>query len=94
MKRFWISWWTDDYANAIERSTFDFWISGQRGFDDDETQFSICAVIDAESEKSAWRKAQKYFAVMETRFANEKAMGWVPEGDRFVVKGKLRTGTK
>jgi len=94
MKRFWISWWTDEYENAIDRASFDFWISGQRGFDDDETQFSICAVIDAESESKAWRKAQKYFAVMETRFCTEHELTWTPGNDRFKFEGELRTGTK
>lgn len=77
IKRFWVSWWT-----AYERdepTLFQSWVSGASG---DGSKISICAVIDAESERLVWGAVKYHFPDYEERFCIEKPTDWTP-GDRF-----------
>jgi len=86
MKRFWVSWWakTDDVETP-----FDYWVSGSRSSkgDWDFDEWSVCAVIDAESEAEVWRGVGRYFPGYEPRFCDEKGPGYAPN-DRFPGGGR------
>ena len=89
--RFWISWWggKDDDCRPLrdDESTPAWACSGQRV---PEPCFSICAVIDAESEEKAWEIVLEYWPEAVERFCNEKPGDWLP-GDRFrCIEEKLR----
>lgn len=83
MTRFWVSWWSGYYeSEGCTKPPIQIWISGERDRADDKTELSICAVIDAESEKSIWRNICKYFPDYIPRFCEPKSADYVP-GDRF-----------
>ena len=84
--RFWLSWYQpgDDPRPLTcppNEAIRGWWVSGTG-----DDKFSICAVVDAESEEAAkaavrvdWPEAEKW------RFCEEKPRDWKP-GDRFVVR--------
>lgn len=89
MTRFWVSWWSGNYADeGCTRPPFKFWVSGQRvrmvdGREDDERdECSICAVIDAETEAEVWILVTRHFPDQTPRFCEVRLADWVP-GSRF-----------
>ena len=91
MKRFWMSWYQpgDDrrpvYDPKVESEPLDhrYWKSGERGSDGAAT---VCAVVDAENEKSAKAAVNRYWPeAAEWRFIEEKTLDFMP-GDRFPMK--------
>lgn len=86
LKRFWISWWTlPELMPKPEVVPFQFWetlansasLSGV-------LVSSVETVIDAECDTQAWAAIGVYFKPSLPTTFEEKPMGWVPEGDRFV----------
>lgn len=91
MKRFWVSWWTIDVsAEPDSNGAWGFpwhWQSGSREdvLNDSHVQ-SIVALIAAEDEEDAWRKATWLTGeIGERRFCNLVEKDFDP-GDRFPVK--------
>jgi len=97
MQRWWVSWWSGYYADeGCTEPPFQVWISGYRDRDNapehcptcgldtkrDRDECSICAVIDAESEKQIWEVVAKHFPDYEERFCTPKEQDFEP-GDRF-----------
>lgn len=81
--RYWISWWS---KKEPENLPFDAWVSGERvNWDFTTDSYSICAVIDAESEQAAYDLARQYYPDLEERFCIPKPDDFQP-GDRFQKK--------
>lgn len=86
MIRFWVSWWTGNYADeGCTKPPFQVWNSGSRdrAGDNERDDISMCAVIDAESETQIWDAIKSHFPDYEMRFCHERESDWTP-GDRFV----------
>lgn len=84
-KRYWVSWWSGYYADeGCTAPPFQVWISGsrERAASDGRDEISLCAVIDAESEKQIWTAVSCHFPDYEPRFCNEMPDGWQPS-NRF-----------
>lgn len=78
--RFWISWYSKEDPENVP---FHAWETGERVNADFSTRdYSICAVIDAESEQAAYDLARQYYPDLEERFCTPKADDFQP-GDRF-----------
>jgi hypothetical protein len=94
--RLWISWWetmTEDedwrpltvptHASGI----VGYWGSGFRivneGEEDQEAQESVCAVIEARSEKAAQAMIGQFWQPVEWRFCEAQEKDWLPEPTRF-----------
>lgn len=85
MTRYWVSWWSGNYADeGCTKPPFQYWNSGERprADDDEKTDCSLCAVIDAPIEAVVWAAIAKYFPDMEERFCERRPSNWQP-GDRF-----------
>jgi hypothetical protein len=93
MKRFWISFWTGNYADeGCLDAPFQVWLSGQtdrrshlpQKFESGEPKddCSLCAVVDANSEEEIFPAVLKYFPDAEMRFCEPRPSDFVP-GDRF-----------
>jgi hypothetical protein len=81
--RFWMSWWggADGDCRPLKTEGAPAWAcSGHR---DPVPQFSICAVVDADTEIAAWEHVRHYWPEAEERFAIEKPDDWTPEPSRF-----------
>lgn len=90
--RYWVSWWSGNYADeGCTTPPFQFWNSGERERNDERTDCSLCAVIDAPVEAVVWAAINKYFPDMRERFCERRADDWKP-GDRF-PGFENRTGT-
>lgn len=93
MYRYWVSWWQGgDDARPITYPPplpiLGWWISGER-FDDEETEQSICAVVEAESEDQAWEAIKQDGAwpdAGEERFCEQQSSVWIPT-NRFEISG-------
>ena len=88
MKRFWVSWWSGNYADeGCTAPLFQFWVSGQKDrLDSDKTgkdDCSLCAVIDAENEAEIWKSIHKHFPDNVPRFCNEVEKDYKPS-ERFL----------
>lgn len=85
LKTFWLSWWEPENAvNGVDVLGIEVWSSGMRG---DTSQESLVALVVAETEAAAWRKADTYYPgaqAAERRFSQEHELGWRP-GSRFVL---------
>jgi hypothetical protein len=89
MPRHWASWWSGNYEDeGCTKPPFKFWTSGQRCRDDvdgeenDRTDLSLCAVIDAESEDAVTAVIAKHYPDAEMRFVDVKGDDFQP-GSRF-----------
>ncbi len=84
--RFWVSWWTSqDEDKGCTTPPFDYWTSGYRfpkGDMEEDTESSVCAVIDADTEDDVWEGVAKYFPDYEARFCEEREADYAP-GSRF-----------
>ena len=84
MPRYWISFWTGNYADeGCAKPPFTVWNSGERERDDDRTEVSLCAVVDANDEDEIWEAVFEYFPDFNIRFCHIKPDDFVPGGDRF-----------
>ena len=85
MKRFWVSWWSGNYADeGCTKPPFQFFVTGYRDRNDDsgKDDCSICAWIEAPSEQSVLDVIQVHFPDYEARFINEVESDFVPN-NRF-----------
>jgi hypothetical protein len=84
MNRYWVSWWTGNYASeGCTAPPFQVWVSGERmRAGSDKTDLSMCAVMDAKSERKIWKAVQKYYPDCSIRFCEKQEDDFVP-GDRF-----------
>ena len=90
MARFWVSWWSGNYADeGCTKPPFDSWCSGMRDRADTEKngrdEESYCAVIDTDDKSAEARiiaTIKKHFPDAAMRFIEPKAKDWKP-GDRF-----------
>ncbi len=88
IQRFWISWYqpTEDYRPIYPKGqaaplAHRYWCSGQRCADD---SWTMCAVVDADSEADAKAVVQRYWPeAKEWRFCEPRAADWLPGADRF-----------
>ena len=91
-KRFWISWeqLTKDFRPIADppqpESIKAWWCSGET-----EDAFTLCAIVDAESEmlaqgiiRIAWDAGGEDSDIGEFRFNEERAADWLPN-DRFPI---------
>lgn len=86
--RYWISWWGGDGADCRPcyvdlEPPFAWWCSGER---DEDPPWSICAVIDAQSEEAAAAQARMFWPEYEARFCHHKPAEWMPDVSRFPRK--------
>lgn len=102
---FWLSWWDDPNGKpgkqltAKQEEHFEVWVSGYRyrpaeGDDEVEHQ-SMCARVEAETERAAWALVDIMYpgaSTGEVRFAHQHEPGWQP-GDRFPSR-KLRAAVR
>ena len=78
--RFWISWYSKEDPQDLP---FEAWETGERVNADFSTHsYSICAVIDAESEEVAYTLARQHYPDLEERFCTPKEDDFQP-GNRF-----------
>ena len=85
MKRYWVSWWSGNYANeGCTDPPFQCWISGYRDRRDNSegNECSMCAMIDADNKDMIWEAISKYFPDYTERFCKERESDAVT-GDRF-----------
>lgn len=82
--RFWMSWWAgdnDDMRPIVDDENVPPWgCSGERA---EEPRHSICAVVDADNESTAWERIRGYWPEAQERFCREKPGDWLPEKTRF-----------
>ena len=87
MNRYWLSWWQggDDYRPINyppNEAILGWWCSGER-YRGEESEFSMCAAVDAESTHAAWAAIRIDWPDMgEHRFCNVKPANF-ETGDRF-----------
>lgn len=89
MQRYWISWYSGNYADeGCTKPPFQFWCSGYRDRKkDDRDEQILCAVVDAighpdDHEKDICAVLKQHFPDYKLRFITEKQSDWTP-GDRF-----------
>lgn len=91
MQRFWVSWYGgsdgDCRPNYIagQPPAFSWWCAGLRN---EEPEWCICAVIDAEDETAAYELARQYWPELVERFCEARDASWTPEPSRFPPPGK------
>lgn len=84
MLRFWVSWWTRKYLTShrtARQAPFQYWLTGETL--EEPPRYSLCALIDADSESAMRRKVSKIFDDADFRFCDEKPATWSPSGGRF-----------
>jgi hypothetical protein len=81
MKRFWISWYTDNDMGPFELNS-PWWISGTDGICD-----SVCAAVIAEDEDAARCVVLGAYDIcplaIDWRFCQERDANWAPFCERF-----------
>lgn len=81
--RFWMSWWAGDGKDMRpvrdDDSVPPWACSGER---EQDPRYSICAVVEADSEEGAWNKVLPLWPEAEQRFCNHVADDYAPS-DRF-----------
>ena len=85
MARYWISFWTGNYADeGCTKPPFQAWVSGERArvSPDGRTELSMCAVVDANNEVEIWEAVDNYFPDYGIRFCEKHEADFAP-GDRF-----------
>ncbi len=89
MNRYWVSWYSGNYADeGCTKPPFKFWNTGYRdrknkSGQEERTECSLCAVIDAVNEKEIWKIVKQYFPDYKFRFCEEKENNYTPNEDRF-----------
>jgi len=89
MTRYWISWEEHmpdgDYrpfTTPVEPDITAWWCSGYG--DDGEVEYAtLCAVVDAESERAAQSAVCKFWDPWAWRFCYAREDNWKPDGGRF-----------
>lgn len=94
--RFWVGWYggaDGDYRPIRDDVATPAWAcSGETG----GGLFTLCAVVDAQSEDEAWEVVLSYWPEAQKRFCEERPPGWLPlappgEENRFqCIVDKMR----
>lgn len=84
--RYWLSWYEadEDFRPIEVEGAPSWWCTGETC--DEPARFTICAVVDAESEHAAKQFIDRYWPgalAAEWRFCELKATDWQPDSGRF-----------
>lgn len=80
MRFYWASWYTADADITNDDTPFQWYITGE-GMEE-PTQYSICALLEADSEAEVWAGVARYFPDYRVRFCELRDAHWQPN-DRF-----------
>lgn len=79
MQRYWVSWYSFNYAkDGCTSPPFQAWVTGETM----EDEWIFCALVEANKEADVWDAIKRHYPDYRMRFINDAEPDWIPN-NRF-----------